>query len=578
MKGLFIVLLVVLSLVGCKKDQGQVVAKAATTDSSSDTPTSTTDVPTTTPGTAAGTGTATATGTAATTDTATTTVDSAAPAGTTITLNSGASSTVAASINVAIIATDNVGVTGLFLSETNTAPAADNSGWVTVASTASYSDNQSYTLSSTEGNKTLYLWVKDAAGNISAGAQGNILLTSNWGNQFGSAGSETVFDIAADQQGNVYVVGHTTGDLDGNTNHGFTDIFISKFDRTGTRLWTKQPGTAAFDGAAAAEVDSQGNLYVAGTTSGGLDGNTLVGGASDLFISKYSPDGQLVWTKQPGTSGSEEVYGLDIDPQDNVVATGYTTGALDSNAYQGSNDLFVTKYDTDGNFVWTKQSGADNDIGNAVAIAQNGNIYVSGYSTGNFEGNTNANLGVPDIFISKYDSAGAPVWSKLIGGTGQDNGFDLVVDSSENIYLTGQTNGALSGANAGGYDLFVTKLDASGTVLWTKQDGSTANDAGNRLALDGAGNLWIVGEATAAVDGTTYQSGVDALVSKYDADGNSLLTKHLGTTVNDYGRGVTFDTSGNLLIGGNTTGTFTGETTAGSDDLFILKNPLGYMP
>ena len=115
-----------------------------------------------------------------------------------------------------------------------------------------------------------------------------------------------------------------------------------------TLPWTKQLGTSSVDSATGVATDSSGNVYVTGWTGGGLDGNTSAGG-SDLFVVKYNSSGTKQWTKQLGTSSYESAYGVATDSSGNVYVTGYTGGGLDGNTSAGSADLFVVKYDSNGN-------------------------------------------------------------------------------------------------------------------------------------------------------------------------------------------------------------------------------------
>jgi len=153
--------------------------------------------------------------------------------------------------------------------------------------------------------------------------------------------------VATDSSGNVYVTGDTYGGLDGNTNAGYNDLFVVKYNSSGTKQWTKQLGTSSTDLANGVATDSSGNVYVTGYTYGGLDGNTNAG-EYDLFVVKYNSSGTKQWTKQLGTYGHELAYGVATDSSGNVYVAGYTYGGLDGNTSAGNRDLFVVKYNSDG--------------------------------------------------------------------------------------------------------------------------------------------------------------------------------------------------------------------------------------
>jgi len=164
--------------------------------------------------------------------------------------------------------------------------------------------------------------------------------------QLGTSSSDSAFGVATDSSGNVYVAGQTQGGLDGNTSAGNYDLFVVKYNSSGTKQWTKQLGTSSKDNATGVATDSSGNVYVTGSTEGGMDGTNA--GSSDLFVVKYNSSGTKQWTKQLGTSSNDYAKGVATDSSANVYVTGYTYGGLDGNTSAGSNDIFVVKYNSDG--------------------------------------------------------------------------------------------------------------------------------------------------------------------------------------------------------------------------------------
>ena len=239
--------------------------------------------------------------------------DQIAPDSPSLIINSSATSTLSATANMSLTSHDAEGVTGYYLSESPTPPVATAVEWIAVSSSTDLAGDYAFSLSATEGVKTVYAWFKDDIGNISDSDYDSILLTSTWTKQPGTTGDEAAKQIALDPSGNVYAVGHTSGSLDGNSNLGGFDIIVSKYNAAGILQWTKQPGTSADDFGQGIAVDSSGNIFVGGHTSGGLDGNTNQGG-KDGFISKFNSTGALEWTKQIGTSVDDYVNALVLDP------------------------------------------------------------------------------------------------------------------------------------------------------------------------------------------------------------------------------------------------------------------------
>ena len=201
----------------------------------------------------------------------------------------------------------------------------------------------------------------------------------------------------------IYVSGVTDGNLDGQTNSGGYDAFITKYNPDGTKVWTKLLGTGSNDGANALTTGNDGAIYVSGLTDGNLDGQTNSGGV-DTFITKYNPDGTKVWTKLLGTSGFDYANALTTGNDGAIYVSGYTNGNLDGQTNSGGYDAFITKYNPDGTKVWTKLLGTNGYDGAwALTTGNDGAIYISGDTDGNLDGQTNS--GGYDAFITKYQDA-----------------------------------------------------------------------------------------------------------------------------------------------------------------------------
>ena len=281
--------------------------------------------------------------------------------------------------------------------------------------------------------------------------------TKLWTKQFGTSADDAGLGVTTDATGNIYVTGWTMGNLDGNTNQGAYDIFLAKYDANGAKQWTKQFGTGAIDESVGVAADASGSIYITGYTYGDLDGNTNQGG-KDLFLTKYNTNGAKQWTKQFGTNVDDESHGVAVDASGSIYITGYTYGDLDGNTNQGGEDIFLTKFNPTGSKQWTKQFGTNvDDAGLGIVINAAGNIYVTGLTSGDLDGNTNQ--GGQDIFLVKYDTNGNKLWTKQFGTSSIDAGLGAAIDASGNIDVTGWTNGGLDGnTNQGFRDIFLTKL------------------------------------------------------------------------------------------------------------------------
>ena len=287
--------------------------------------------------------------------------------------------------------------------------------------------------------------------------------------------NDFAYGVATDISGNVYVAGGTEGGLDGNTSAGNTDLFVVKYSSSGTKQWTNQFGSSSRDSANGVAPDSSGNVYVTGMTNGGLDGCKSAG-VEDLFVVKYNSSGTKLWTNQFGTWDTDFANGVATDSSGNVYVTGSTYRSLDGNTSAGNADLFLVKYNSSGTKQWTKQLGSSSDdYANGIVTDSSGSVYISGTTYGGLDGNTSA--GNADLFVVKYNSSGSKQWTKQLGTPSTDTANGVATDSSGNVYVAGGTYGGLDGnSGSGGNDFFVVKYNSSGTKQWTKQLGSSSPD------------------------------------------------------------------------------------------------------
>jgi len=395
--------------------------------------------------------------------------------------------------------------------------------------------------------------------------------------QLGVIGAETVgYSVATDTNGNVYVAGTTDGDLDGNTLTGIRDFFVTKYDRNGEKLYTRQLGvTGTNTHGRSVTTDANGNVYVAGFTYGDLDGNTL-SGHNDTFLIKFNSNGEKQYTKLVGVGGSStNGYSVATDSAGNVYVAGYTDGGLDGNTLYGISDFFLTKYDSNGVKQYTRQLGVAGSftIGCSVTIDANGNVYVAGNTDGDLDGNTLS--GVIDFFVTKYDSSGVKQYTRQLGVTGSISASNSVAtDANGNVYVAGDTDGDLDGNTLSGFnDFFVTKYDSSGVKQYTRQLGTVGPGTyGTSVATDVAGNVYVEGYTYGNLDGNTLTGISDFFVTKYDSSGVKQYTQQLGATgANTIGYSVATDGSSNVYVAGYTDGDLDGNTLSGVYDFFVAK-------
>ena len=382
--------------------------------------------------------------------------------------------------------------------------------------------------------------------------------------------------------------------------------------------WAISVGESSADGGFATTTDVSGNVYVTGLYSGTVDFdpsastfNLTSNGAVDIFVQKLDALGNFNWAISMGSTSNDRAYSISTDLSGNVYVAGNYEWTVDFDpgldtfnlTSNGSLDIFVQKIDASGNLLWAKSiGGTSSDYVFSMATDNLGNVYLAGAfeGTADFDPSLDtfnlSSSGGRDIYIQKLDSMGNFEWVKSMGGVNHDVANSVIVDASGEVYVTGAYQGTVdfnadSGTfnltSNGGYDVFIQKLDASGSFIWAKSIGGSSGDAGQTIATDGMGELYIIGfySGTADIDpgidtfNLTSAGSNDIFIQKLDSMGNFIWAKSVGGTAGDFGLSATLDASGNLYLTGffKSTADFdpdTGSfqlTSNGSEDIFIQK-------
>ncbi|MEZ6100359.1 MAG: SBBP repeat-containing protein [Pirellulaceae bacterium] len=270
-------------------------------------------------------------------------------------------------------------------SDANNGIAADGLGNSYIASTTDLSLN-----GPNSGQEDAFVRKYDSAGDVV------------WTRQVGGMDRDFGTASAVNDRGDVFLTGYTTSDLVG-TKHVGWDGFLAKYDTSGAQQWVRQFGSDLDDYGTGIAADNFGNVFVVGTTDGSFGGTNLFLGREDVFVAKYDASGTEVWTRQFGTSGIDFAENLTLDTQGNVYITGTTTGKLGEDVF-GGEDGFIGRLDAEGNVIWLRQFGTsknENPIG--IAYDGMGHVYVAGRTLGSFAG---PNQGNYDAFIATFDSNG----------------------------------------------------------------------------------------------------------------------------------------------------------------------------
>jgi hypothetical protein len=287
-----------------------------------------------------------------------------------------------------------------------------------------------------------------------------------------------------------------------------------------------------------------------------------------LFLSCAISYGQD-WAKEGPSSDGAEGKGIVADNNGNIYTVGYFTGSITFgsttlNASASTDvDLFIAKHTSSGALKWVKKYGSTlEDKATSITISSDGRLYLTGFFNGSISlGSTTLNsAGGSDVFWARIDTAGTIIWAFNGGGTGDDYGNDIEADFAGNLYLTGSFQNSASFTSttlnsSGGDDIFLSRINSSGTCMWSVKAGGSSNDYSNALSTDLAGDCYITGgfRSTCDFSGTSLSSmgDVDAFAAKYNTAGNLTWATRMGAGFFDEGRGIDVDKQGNSYLIGN---------------------------
>ena len=416
-----------------------------------------------------------------------------------------------------------------------------------------------------------------------------------WAKSAGGIVDDFTASVATDASGNAYIAGYfysPTVTFDsitiiknpaGNNNN----LFLAKYNANGNILWAKSVGGTPYEYnniVTSVAADASGNAYLTGYFNSitlSFDSIILINADSlnyayNLFLAKYDPNGNVIWARSAGGPGPDWAYSIAADASGNAYVAGWfhsptiTFGSITlTNADNTGNteDLFLAKYDVNGNILWAKRAGGTNDDrAQAVVTDVSGNTYLIGNFASPSISFGSTTLTNP-LFLVKYNANGNVQWAKSADGTNSGVVSYISVDASGNTYLHGFFGGdsitfgsfTLINPNPGSTPiLFLVKFDNGGNVQWLKEINSII------VSGDASGNTYGVGGI----------QNVGGNLTKYDSNGNilwSFITNSIhaqpyGSTVHTY---VSIDATMNIYLAG----WFMGDTLSfGPLDLFNVEH------
>ncbi|UCF49216.1 MAG: SBBP repeat-containing protein, partial [Thermoplasmatales archaeon] len=419
-----------------------------------------------------------------------------------------------------------------------------------------------------------------------------------WAKGIGGTGDDYGVGVEIDTNGNIYMTGWFNGTaLFGDTtliSQGDWDVYVAKLDSDGIWQWAVRAGGTNYDGGYDIAVDNSGNVYIIGSYNGTAKfGNTSLTsqGHWDVFIAKLDVNGVWQWAESAGGPSYNNGVGIALDTGGNIYITGSfrypATFGGNPLTNRGYDDIFIAKLDANGVWQWAESAGSTRgDYGYDVVLDTNDNVIITGnfYGPAIFGNTSLVSKGELDVFVAKLDNNGVWLWAKSAGGRNYDYAYDVALDNTGNIYITGNYRDTAwflidTLVSQGSADVFVAKIDTNGSWQWAKSGGGTGFDNGYGIAMDIDGNIYITGyfKYTAMFGSTNLnsQGDADVLISKLNTDGDWLWANSAGGTRNEYGYDIAVDNSKNICITGyfNDTVTFGNIplTSQGSNDIFIAS-------
>ncbi len=398
-------------------------------------------------------------------------------------------------------------------------------------------------------------------------------LPTGWLRLAGGPAPDTGSDVAVGPDGSLFVVGSARGrTFLGLDKPGETDIVLLKYSPEGVLRWARFLGGTSHDYGEGVAVGHDGAVYVTGASANAaLAGQRNAGGA-DVVLARHTADGARSWVRLFGTSRGDWGRGVAVAADGNV----YVTGEIGRpRLARPDEDLLVAKFDPAGREIWrTRRGGSLPDVGHGIAVDAAGDaVYVAGSSASERFGGRE-NRGETDLVLLKLDSDGQRKWVRSDGGTQIDRGQGVAVADDGSVYVTGEADVPVCcGQPASFGDLLVEKYTTDGRFEWGRRERRDGFDRGTGIAVDDDGRVLVAGES----GGQPFATGDSQIVMlQYQPDGVKRLRRQFG--------GNGYDTAGGLAVGdavyiaGTAGKPFGGDAGYGESDVALIATANGPLP
>lgn len=341
-------------------------------------------------------------------------------------------------------------------------------------------------------------------------------------------------------------------------------VHCGSVDATSSIRWVRQFGTQRYDLANAAAPDGRGGSYTAGFTNFSLEGQPYHH-RYDAFLSRYDADGDKLWTRQFGTNGTDQALGISVSGTDVFVA-GSTDGRFPRQKANGGTDAFVARFTGRGRLAWLKQFGTHRDDEGAAISASGDAIVLAGTTSGPLD--RQRLDGPSDAFVMRLTPVGLESWTRVLGGDGEDRGLSVGLRSGQ-VFLGGTTEGLHH--TVADQDGFVAGFDQRGRPAWSYALGGPDTDAITSIVPRAEG-VYFAGWTSGTFLDEPPSGGLDAVIGKL-VDGGLWWLKQFGSATDDQATALSIAGKG-LYVAGSTTGELSDGTPLGESDGFLRK----YLP
>ena len=459
-------------------------------------------------------------------------------------------------------------------------------------------------------------------------------IARGWSRKWGATMADTCYDLAINSSDFIYATGCFAEEVDFDPGPGYVwhqsmlnpmgdpsaDLYLSCFNSNGGFQWVNVIASGGSEVGFDIALDPSDNIYITGfftsntdfDPSGGQDTHPS-NGMGDVFLSKYDPSGNYLWTVTFGGPSVDTGYQVVADSSGAIYLTGFFQntvdfdpgGGVDNHSAIGSADVFLVKLDSSGAFQWARTWGGSKiDMSSSVTVDNSGRVYVTGYfeDVVDFDPgpgtDTHTSNGKSDAFLSAFDSSGSLLLAYTWGGTLSDYCDEVGVDGSDNVYVVGTfhemadldpTGGTHIHIAEGKGDGFLIKFDSLWAFQWSWDWGGVLTDYPLGITLDGLGGVYVTGkfDSDADLDPSPGQDihvnfGLnDAFLSKFDLSGTYQWGRTWGGSGQDYGSGLDTDSLGNVYVAGyfedivdfDAGPGFDLKRSNGTSDAYIVKYP-----